>query len=189
MGVRATKPLLGVQTGIDLLEALWAVPLHQLHGEVGAAQLGDEICRYRDPLAGPGAVDHVVQLTVSQGILALMCHECASAGRRPGARGFPSGVAGPRRTPRARTAPMRLVFPRLRGAQRPHVRRLRRGSPSDAPVILAACARRTISRSVYFALSKGRVWRVCEGCGEGGGCGCFPRHRKGGKMGIRRLSM
>ena len=105
-GVGTTSPLLGSKAGIDLRVALRAVPLHQLHGEVGVAQLRDEIFRHRDPLAGPWAVDHVVKPTVFKGsILALMGHGCASAGRRPGLRGLTSWVDGPRRKPRARTPP------------------------------------------------------------------------------------
>jgi hypothetical protein len=54
--VSAISPLLGVQTGIDVLVALRAVPLHQLRGEVRLAQLRDEIFRHCNSLAGLGAV-------------------------------------------------------------------------------------------------------------------------------------
>lgn len=51
------------------------MPLLQVHGEVGVAQLRDEIFRHYDPLAHAWAVDHVVQLTVSNGgILAFTGH-------------------------------------------------------------------------------------------------------------------
>ena len=86
-GVKATGSLLRCQAGVDLLVALRAVPLLQLHGEVRLAQLRDEIVRHRDPRAGPGAVDPVVPLTVLNGIPALMCHGCVSAGRKLGRAG------------------------------------------------------------------------------------------------------
>jgi hypothetical protein len=81
-GVRTTSPLLRFQAGIDLRVALGAMPLRQLYGEVRVAQLCDEIFRHRDPLAGPGAVDHVVKATIlNESILPFMGHGYASAGR------------------------------------------------------------------------------------------------------------
>ena len=85
------------------------MPLLQLHREVRSAQLRDEIVWHRDPLANSGAVDHVVQPTIFDRILACMGHGYASAGRRAASRGVTSGLAGPWQPRRARTSPPRLL--------------------------------------------------------------------------------
>ena len=69
---------------MDVFVAPRAVPLHQVHREVGLAQLRDEIFRDGGPPAGAWAVDHVVEPTVFNGrSVAVAGHDRASSGRRP----------------------------------------------------------------------------------------------------------
>jgi hypothetical protein len=74
VGVSAISSLLGVQAGVDVRVTLRAAPLFQVHRQVRLAQLRDEIVRHRDPPAHPGAVAHLVPLTIFDGILACMAH-------------------------------------------------------------------------------------------------------------------
>jgi hypothetical protein len=68
------------QASIDVFIAPRTMPLLQVHGEVGVAQLRDEIFRHYDPLAHAWAVDHVVGSTVSErGILVFTGHGRTSA--------------------------------------------------------------------------------------------------------------